>query len=143
MAEDHYCDGCLLNSKASKLAAIGLGKNPCQGCEAYYTREGLLTGCAVEADGGCEWIKLHDAALAGVADDPPGWFQVKSEDELSAGESYFCWVDDGHNDPVALGEFHGDDFVSEQFSIDFADGGVMFEKLWFKNFDWPKPPNAN
>jgi hypothetical protein len=84
-----------------------------------------------------------ECSLIGLAEDPPGWFQVKSEEELSAGESYFCWVDDGHNDPVALGEFSGDDFVSEQFSIDFAEGGVMLDKIWFKNFTWPKPPNAD
>ena len=54
----------LLKSKTAKLAAIGLRHNPCQGCEAYYTREGLFAGCAVESDGGCEWIRLHDDALA-------------------------------------------------------------------------------
>jgi hypothetical protein len=50
--------------KAEKLTLVGLGHNPCQGCEAYYTRDGLGYGCAAEVDGRCEWIKLHDAALA-------------------------------------------------------------------------------
>lgn len=58
-----YFKGYSLLDKAVKLKAIGLGHNPCQGCEGYYTREGLFAGCAVEADGGCEWIKLHDKAL--------------------------------------------------------------------------------
>ena len=52
------------SGKAAKLAAVGLKHNPCQGCEAYYTRDGLFAGCAIEADGGCDWVKEYDAALA-------------------------------------------------------------------------------
>jgi hypothetical protein len=54
----------LLKSKTEKLFAIGLWHNPCQGCDAYYAIPATGGCCAVEADGGCEWIRLHDAALA-------------------------------------------------------------------------------
>lgn len=50
--------------KKAKLAAVGLGNNPCQGCEAYYPANPPALACAVEINGGCEWIKLHDAALS-------------------------------------------------------------------------------
>jgi len=52
--------------KEEVLEKVGLKHNPCQGCEAYYTRDGLLTGCAVEADGGCQWVVAHDRALAAM-----------------------------------------------------------------------------
>ena len=50
--------------KLAKLQRIGLRNNPCQGCEAYYAASPPATVCALEIDGACDWIKLHDTALA-------------------------------------------------------------------------------
>lgn len=50
-------------SKKEKLEEIGLSHNPCQGCEAFYTREGIQGMCAMEFDEACAWVVRHDDAM--------------------------------------------------------------------------------
>lgn len=50
-------------TKQERLTTVGLAHNPCQGCDAYYTSEGLLGGCAIESHDMCDWLRLHDQVL--------------------------------------------------------------------------------
>ena len=45
------------------LEGTGLQHNPCQGCEAYYTRDGLFGQCVMEIEKECRWIEIYDTAL--------------------------------------------------------------------------------
>ena len=44
------------------LKGTGLKHNPCQGCEAYYTRDGLFGQCIMGIENACSWIKIYDNA---------------------------------------------------------------------------------
>ena len=46
-----------------KLEGTGLSHNPCQGCEAYYTRDGFLLQCVLDIDSDCAWIKIYRDSL--------------------------------------------------------------------------------
>ena len=53
----------LNKTRESLLEKSGIRHNPCQGCDAYYTREGEYGRCAVEMDEGCQWILLFLEAI--------------------------------------------------------------------------------
>ena len=45
------------------LQGTGLKHNPCQGCEAYYTRHGLFGQCVMEIENACSWIYIYTITL--------------------------------------------------------------------------------
>ena len=54
-----------------KLEEAGLTHNPCQGCEAFYTRTGMRRQCVLDFDGSCKWIGIYEEALRETTNSPP------------------------------------------------------------------------
>lgn len=44
------------------LKGTGLKHNPCQGCEAYYTRPEFFGQCIMEIENACSWIVIYNNA---------------------------------------------------------------------------------
>lgn len=83
-----------------------------------------------------EKLNTRQAYLAGQQSRP--WFQIKNPDELSIGQDYFYHI---AGEQTQIAEFDGEGFSCEAecFVLDEID----LSKIWFMEFECPKPPEGD